>query len=82
MRVRKLYKLEKSILLPNGSNGNRYHALRKYPWFEMKPGESFFVPKKTPGALRQAASKFIKDNPKLKLVFASEGNGVRCWRAE
>lgn len=75
-----MYKIEKNIPLP--TNGTSFHALRKYPWYEMDKGDSFFVPKKPPSYVKQAAVKVMKEHKDKKFVFQSEAAGTRCWRTE
>ena len=76
-----MYKIEKHIPLP-ATIGNGFHALRKYPWYEMEKGDSFFVPKKPPSYVKNAATKVMKEHKDKKFVFQSEAAGTRCWRTE
>lgn len=72
-----LYAIETGIPIPEA---NQMSKLRKYPWFEMKPKDSFFVPNKPPSYVSNAVHKVVKTNPKLKFTCRSENGGTRCWR--
>ncbi len=68
-------KIEKSVPVPKGD------ARKKYPFAEMKKGESFFVECGVNG-LRACASHHAIRNPGKKFTVRKEGNGARCWRVE
>lgn len=75
-----LYKIDKSVPIPE-KNGMDTTRLRKYPWFEMKKGDSFFVPKKPIGYVQQAIGKITKTHKRVgSFTCRKEGDGVRCWK--
>lgn len=80
-----MYKIDKGVQvpLPDGRGGGN----AKYPWADMEPGDSFFVP-------LEGAAKFIRHMsapPKLReagmeyarrTVTENGVNGVRFWRVK
>lgn len=72
-----MHVIEKGVPIPPSSGGGRKP---KYPWREMKVGDSFFVegePIKLRNSLYPLATRH-----NIKLTIRTEGNGVRVWRVE
>ncbi len=55
---------------------------RKFPFKEMKIGDSFFVGslEDTTDNIRSAACRFTKSNPLFKFSVRRMANGTRTWR--
>ena len=72
-----MYKIEKNIPYPKAAD-------RKYPFSEMKIGDSFFVPfseMKNRSVIALSASYHgRKSNRKYRTQKTEDGNGIRCWR--
>lgn len=75
-----MFKVERKIPTPEPAGRNP-----KYPWREMKVGDSFFVP----GALvrtihpaAHAASKRTGFKFTCRTISEAQGSGVRVWRIE
>jgi hypothetical protein len=66
--------IEKGIPIPEPAS-----ALRKYPWHEMEPGDSFYVPN-APKSLQSMCSKKRGDG--LEFAARKEKNGLRVWRTK
>ena len=68
------YEIDKGIPIPPK------HHRSKYPFAQMKPGDSFFVP----GGKRSTISSAVKDrrknNPGEEWTYRTKDNGVRVWR--
>ena len=72
------FKIESGIPMPGHKSGPR---ARKYPWKDMKVGDSFFVPNKRAGVMSSAciaAQKYGRGTFRARTV---EG-GCRVWRVE
>ena len=67
------YKIEKNIPLPprRGARGS------KYPWDEMKQGDSFFVPGKPKGLYTAASQRGIRIA--IRPDKKGSQSGVRVW---
>lgn len=71
------YEIDKGIPIPPRS------CASKYPWADMKVGDSFFVPgNKTRCEAVQAAAKYRSQRTAEKYVTRTKPNGVRVWRAK
>lgn len=70
-----MFEIEKGIEIPQ-PKGNR-----KYPWKEMKVGDSFFLKGGGHSTIYPAASYAGTRNNKKFVVRAVEG-GIRVWRIE
>jgi hypothetical protein len=57
-----------------------HSSMVRYPFAEMKVGESFTLPKGQQRKLRVAASHFKGRNPGWDYVTRIEGDQVRLWR--
>ncbi len=68
----KQFKLERKPI-PDASKGTR-----KYPFHEMKVGDSFFVEGNV--NIIGCAKSFALRNPGTKFIARTEGTGKRCWR--
>lgn len=68
------YKIDKDVPLPSAAHGNA-----KYPFAQLKVGDSFFV-EGLPSAARVAAYNSSK-RLGITLVSRREGTGYRIWRA-
>jgi hypothetical protein len=67
-------KIERNIPIPPHGNAER----GRYPFGQMRVGDSFF----TPGARSSAASgasQFAKRHPGYRFITRIEGKGVRVW---
>ena len=51
----------------------------KYPWAEMKVGDSFFVPAKVPSDINVTGAIL---NTGFKFIRRSVDDGVRVWRVK
>jgi hypothetical protein len=84
-----MIKIDENVPIPPrvGNPANLQPRARKYPWLEMKVGQSFFVPLPL-GRTFSAHSCWLKNNKKTKLKFETrrvveDGNhGVRIWRTK
>lgn len=69
------FKLESGVALPPAKR----QRSSRYPWATIQPGQSFFIPGKTPKGLYQAAK-----GHKIKIAVRAwtEGKtiGTRVWR--
>jgi hypothetical protein len=65
------FKIEKGVPLPTSATA------RKYPYREMHPNDSFFVPGATTGKFNPCV--FATRNPGWKFVTRAEKGGVRVW---
>ena len=80
------FKIEKNIELPKRSSGRP----SKYPFSEMKVGDSFFIPVadhidiwNVAGAVRNAANMArIRDKTIGRFSTRKVEGGVRVWRIE
>jgi hypothetical protein len=82
--------IDKGVPIPSAGRGSG--APRMYPWHEMEPGDSFFVPgakrdynDKRPGVDRQfgiaIGKKLIPGSKWATRAVTENGiNGVRVWR--
>jgi hypothetical protein len=50
----------------------------KYPWAEMKVGDSVFIPKKLASVSNASTSWAVRNN--AKFTHRTEGTGTRIWR--
>lgn len=70
--------IDKNIPQPDAKRGGRRGS--KYPWNEMKVGDSFLFPenvkKTTAASLTYSAGKAHKRQFSLRTVE----DGIRCWR--
>lgn len=67
------YKIEKNVPLPGGRPC-------RFPFPEMRKGDSFLAPKKDGRYLRAYASLYGKRH-NVSFTVRSDGNGsLRCWR--
>lgn len=68
------YEIEKGIKLPPSTR----RRTSKYPWDQMKVGDSFFVPGKPKGLYTAASNHGVK----IAVRPEKKGNqeGVRVWR--
>ena len=78
------YKIEKGIQLPDRAFG---FGQRKYPFAEMEPGDSFFVPCEDDKKKRTALRNSIMGSCRRKKgwgKFATRNvkGGIRVWRVE
>lgn len=70
------YKIERGIPIPPRNRGTRDP---KYPFRDLRVGDSFYVPNKKVQDLSRVAQYWAhKDNTKFS--FRSIDDGVRCWR--
>lgn len=85
-----MFKIEKGVSVSPASHGVRGERACKYPWREMKAGDSFFVPfvkGKTASWLQSnlftAGAQFKKNNnPSWKFATRvdHDAGGIRVWR--
>lgn len=73
-----LIAIERNIPIPDPKRGGPRQS--KYPWSQMKVGESFLFPetvkKSTAASLVYSAGK----SRKRKFSIRTVDNGIRCWR--
>jgi hypothetical protein len=72
-----MIKIDKNVPLPakaSGKNGN------KYPFREMKVGDSFFI--EMPQAMASATTRTARLSGLGKYTTRREGSGTRIWRVE
>lgn len=72
------YNVEKGIKVPPPRGGSGRHP--KYPFYEMKIGESFVVTEER-DRIASAAS-YAGKRKAMKFATRVEGDGVRVWRVE
>jgi len=65
-------KIEKGVPVPLGGRGRA-----KYPWRQMKVGDSFFAP-----ATRRINPRMAEQSTGFKFATRVEGDGVRIWRVK
>lgn len=70
------FKIEKGIPQPARSGG-RYS---KYPFREMKVGDSFLAETSDASVIRSNVAVFSRRNPGYKFSTRKEGTGIRVWR--
>ena len=70
-----LTKIQKGVPIPPA----RGPGVRKYPWYEMEVGDSFYTPVKRQSFSQQLA---IHNNNRdgKHFIARSEGKGTRVWR--
>ena len=77
------YRVEKGIKLP--PRGKTGRAISKYPWHNMEPGDSFFIPCEPMEITRarknisSAGSHHTRDRPDLIVVTRAVKDGLRVW---
>lgn len=52
----------------------------KYPFKDMKIGDSFFVPNKAISGARTSRCNFSKKHKEYKFITRNENDGIRVWR--
>ena len=80
----KIHKIENNVPIPD------VHSRIKYPWPEMKVGDSVFIKAEkgeTPTRLKAIARSSVnyygsKTGKKFRTRVFSEENGIRVWRRE
>ena len=72
------FKIEDGIPIAGaaGAGGSN----KKYPFKEMKVGQSFFVDVENAQKVQGAAHQFAKKHPEYKFLTRREGEGRRVWR--
>lgn len=75
-----MFQIDKNVPAPlSGRN-------RLYPWGELEPGDSFFVPGRTTrnigGAIGQARNRYPDWEIVARTVTENGVKGVRVWRVE
>lgn len=82
MKNTKAFKIVSSVPLP--ATARSQYA--KWPFGEMKVGDSFFVPDEIAGPaaniLRPAAAYYAKRHPNWHYTTRREDGGYRVWRTE
>ena len=79
-----MYEIEKNVPMPESKGGP---GARKYPFANMKKGDSFFIadggePYKTQSRIVQAASRGAAKMNGAKFTTRLAKGGVRVWRIE
>lgn len=71
-------KVERKVEIPPRTKG------LKYPWDELKVGDSFFVDQKvTSNGMYSCAANYNRRAKKpIKISVRKEGNGIRVWRVK
>jgi len=78
-----MFEIESGLPLPP-----RHNPHTKYPFAQMKPGDSFFVPVGPDGTLTKLASKVANVTARArkeklgKFAVRKLSDGVRVWRVE
>lgn len=67
-------KIDKGVPIPKSGLGRP----AKWPWVEMKVGDSFFMPKPATSTGAYTIGKRLK----RKFVQRAEGKGTRIWRVK
>lgn len=67
--------VEKNIPMPPQGSGRP----TKYPWRDMQPGDSFFVPGETVQSFAGNLSSRLRNHGE-QYRSRTEGDGVRVWR--
>lgn len=74
-----MIQIDKKIPIPNGADGK---FARKYPFPEMKVGDSFLFPPGTgQHTARSGACQWGKKSGR-KFIVRTTKQGLRCWRVE
>ena len=66
-----MFKIEKKVPLPDRGNA-------RYPWADLKIGDSFFVAKLPPS--KTAGFYSIAERHGFKIAVRRENGGARIWR--
>ena len=61
---------------------HRNDYLRRYPFEQLQPGDSFTVPVERAQSARVALQRFKRSHPKLAFVTRIEGERARIWRVK
>ncbi|MEP3278696.1 MAG: hypothetical protein ABJN26_25190 [Stappiaceae bacterium] len=71
--------IETDVPLPqrHGRKSGRYAI---YPWYSMKPGDSFRAEKEKLRSISSCASRVQRDNEGMRFTVKVIGEEVRCWR--
>lgn len=69
-----MYEIEKNVPVPRGTQGGVV-----YPFREMQPGDSFFVPKEKAESAKRSAYLWGGRHT-AKMTTRSADGGVRIWR--
>ncbi len=72
------FKIEKGI--PLAPHGNSVRRQSKYPFSDMKVGDSFAVPAEVLSAVRTASIGYSRANGGSKFTIRKSGKAFRCWR--
>ena len=80
------FKVEKNVRIPERTYGSQ-GGISKYPFKEMKKGDSFVVPVKTGKKATSASYRYTLVNPKVKFTRRTINKGkktemVRIWRTK
>ena len=76
-----MYKIEEGIKCVSPKSGKGRPS--KYPWREMRIGDSFFIPNKdvtSDSMAFSAPSNFSLRNPEYKFAVRRIEDGYRIWR--
>jgi hypothetical protein len=60
----------------------RNEALRRYPFADMEPGDSFTIPADRMLSARSAASRFQQSHRGWAFVTRMDGERARIWRVK
>lgn len=72
-----MIRIEKNVPVPT-ANGGRYRAC-KYPWRELKPGQSFYVPNGNRASINAGVQNWSK-KLNAKFTVRTMDGGIRVWR--
>jgi hypothetical protein len=69
------------LQIESGVPAPKYHVREKYPFYDMRVGDSFVVldPRVVKNA-RSAAWMFSRRHPGVRFATRKEGRGCRIWR--
>jgi len=60
----------------------RNDYLRRYPFEQLQPGESFTVPVERAASMRVAQQRFSRSHPEWTFTTRIEGERCRLWRTK
>ena len=70
-----MIKIEKDVPIPLRPRGKP----SKYPWADMEPGDSFFVPGVLPAKISGSVGA-ARNRHGFRLTMRAENGGTRVWR--
>lgn len=75
--------IEKGVPIPPPFKKRNTHTHRpKYPWSDMVPGDSFFVPDIPSASMSCTVATRERRNPGEKYTVRARAGGVRVWKTQ